>query len=94
VVGGVLRGAAAAPHRLEGPGRSASYAATRWPYSIDVTGLDLSLEALETALAVDADEWKAEVPLIEEWFAKIGDKLPESLRVELDTLKSRLSEQA
>jgi GTP-dependent phosphoenolpyruvate carboxykinase len=28
---GVLRGAAAAPHRLEGPGRSASYAATRWP---------------------------------------------------------------
>jgi phosphoenolpyruvate carboxykinase (GTP) len=58
--------------------------------AIDVSGLDLSTEALQVALAVDPDEWKAEIPLIEDWFAKIGDKLPAPLKVELDTLKLRL----
>ncbi len=58
--------------------------------SLDITGLDMTPEALKTALTVNDEEWKAEIPLIEEWFAKIGDKLPASLRVELDTLKSRL----
>ncbi len=63
---------------------------SRPPDSLDVTGLDLSREALEVALDVDPEEWKAEVPLIDEWFAKIGDKVPDALRIELDTLKSRL----
>jgi phosphoenolpyruvate carboxykinase (GTP) len=58
--------------------------------SIDVTGLDLSTEALETALAVDEEEWKAEIPLIEEWFTKLGDRVPAALRLELDSLKVRL----
>ncbi|HEY0694893.1 MAG TPA: phosphoenolpyruvate carboxykinase domain-containing protein, partial [Kribbella sp.] len=58
--------------------------------SIDVTGLELSKEALQTALAVDDDEWKAEIPLIEEWFTKLGDKVPTALREELDGLKARL----
>jgi phosphoenolpyruvate carboxykinase (GTP) len=60
------------------------------PDSIDVTGLELSLEALQTALAVDDDEWKAEIPLIEEWFTKLGDKVPTALKMELDGLKARL----
>jgi len=60
------------------------------PDSIDLTGLELSLEALQTALAVDDDEWKAEIPLIEEWFAKLGDKVPPALTLELDALKARL----
>jgi phosphoenolpyruvate carboxykinase (GTP) len=55
-----------------------------------VTGLELSLEALQTALAVDDDEWKAEIPLIEEWFTKLGDKVPTALKLELDGLKARL----
>ena len=38
---------------------------------------------------MDPEEWRDEVPLIEEWFAKIGDKV-DALRIELDTLKSRL----
>jgi phosphoenolpyruvate carboxykinase (GTP) len=45
---------------------------------------------LEQALAVDVDEWKAEIPQIEEWFAKFGETLPSQLRVELDGLKARL----
>ena len=35
-------------------------------------------------------EWKAEIPQIEEWFAKFGDNLPTALQVELDGLKARL----
>ena len=45
---------------------------------------------VEAALAVDPDEWKAEIPLIEEWFDKIGETVPTSLRDELDALKLRL----
>ena len=60
------------------------------PDSLDVSGLNLTADELEVALAVDAEEWKAEIPLIEEWFAKLGDTVPASLRVELDHLKARL----
>ena len=37
------------------------------------------------------DEWLAEIPQVEEWFAKFGDKLPAVLWSELDALKSRLN---
>ena len=60
------------------------------PESLDVDGLGLSDTQLEAALAVDADEWKAEIPQIEEWFATFGDALPTQLQVELDALKARL----
>ena len=45
---------------------------------------------MAAALAVDVEEWKAEIPLIEEWFDKIGDTLPTSMRDELEALKLRL----
>ena len=45
---------------------------------------------IEAALKVDPAEWRAEVPLIEEWFDKIGEKLPTLLRDELESLKQRL----
>jgi len=57
---------------------------------LDVQGLDLTREQLEAALAVDADEWRAELPLIREWFDKFGDSLPQQLEDELDTLAQRL----
>jgi phosphoenolpyruvate carboxykinase (GTP) len=50
----------------------------------------MSHDALAAALTVDAAEWRAELPLIEEWFDKIGAQLPTSLRDELDALKLRL----
>jgi phosphoenolpyruvate carboxykinase (GTP) len=58
--------------------------------ALDVDGLDLTREQIGKALAVDPEEWKAEVPLIEEWFGKIGDKTPSTLLTELDALKARL----
>jgi phosphoenolpyruvate carboxykinase (GTP) len=58
--------------------------------SLDIDGLDLTADQLAEALKVDRAEWAAEIPLIEEWFAKIGDSVPTSLRDELDALKLRL----
>jgi len=58
--------------------------------SLDIDGLDMTLDQVDAALAFDSAEWKAEIPLIEEWFDKIGDTVPSSLRDELDSLKLRL----
>jgi len=60
------------------------------PGALDVDGLDMSDEALAQALAVDPEEWKAEIPQIQEWFEKFGDDLPAVLWTELDGLKARL----
>jgi phosphoenolpyruvate carboxykinase (GTP) len=60
------------------------------PDSLDLEGLDLSRSDVEKALAVDADEWRAELPLIEAWFDKLGDNVPAALRTELDSLRARL----
>jgi phosphoenolpyruvate carboxykinase (GTP) len=61
------------------------------PDALDIAGLDLTAEDLTAALAVDVEQWRAEIPGIEEWFAKIGDKVPTSLRDELESLKLRLA---
>ncbi len=60
------------------------------PGALDTTGLDMTEDEVAEVLAVTDEEWKAEIPLIEEWFAKMGDHLPSQLRDELGTLKERL----
>ncbi|MCW2632096.1 MAG: Phosphoenolpyruvate carboxykinase, partial [Pseudonocardia sp.] len=60
------------------------------PEHLDLTGLDVSVDDVAASLVVDDDEWRAEVPRIEEWFDQIGDRLPSLLRDELDGLKLRL----
>ena len=57
---------------------------------IDLDGVDATPADVEAALVVDPEEWKAELPLIEEWFAKVGEKLPSSMRDEFEALKQRL----
>ncbi|MFF5985767.1 phosphoenolpyruvate carboxykinase (GTP) [Prauserella flavalba] len=57
---------------------------------LDTEGLKEPLADIQAALDVDAAEWREEIPLIEEWFAKIGDRVPSSLRDELEALKQRL----
>ncbi|MEV4617988.1 phosphoenolpyruvate carboxykinase (GTP) [Asanoa sp. NPDC049573] len=61
------------------------------PDSLDVSGLDMGPDEVAAALRVDADEWRAEIPQVTEWFEKFGDKLPGVLWAELDALKARLS---
>jgi phosphoenolpyruvate carboxykinase (GTP) len=57
---------------------------------IDLDGLDVDRADVDEALAVNPREWRAEIPLIEEWFHLIGASLPTSMRDELDALKHRL----
>jgi phosphoenolpyruvate carboxykinase (GTP) len=59
--------------------------------ALDVSGLDLTADELQAALAVHVDEWKNEIGSIEEWFDKIGSSLPSSMRDELESLKLRLN---
>src|SRR3954471_17014451 len=59
--------------------------------ALDLAGLDeVTPERLAQALAVDPEEWRAEIPLIEEWFGKTRHKTPSTLLTELDGLKARL----
>ena len=57
---------------------------------IDTDGLTEPTEDIEASLRFDREEWLEELPLIDEWFDKIGDGLPTSMRDELEALKQRL----
>jgi phosphoenolpyruvate carboxykinase (GTP) len=78
--------------RIEGKAAAVDTPIGRVPTAkaIDTAGLAMSAEELDQALTVDVDEWRAELPLITEWFDKIGPSLPTSMRDELDALKLRL----
>jgi phosphoenolpyruvate carboxykinase (GTP) len=60
--------------------------------AIDVSGLGISDAEMTELLAVDPEEWRAEVPSIEAHFAEFGDRIPDALRDELSALEKRLSE--
>jgi phosphoenolpyruvate carboxykinase (GTP) len=61
------------------------------PGAIDIEGSSVSKEDMEALLRVDGTEWRAEVPLIAEHFAKFGDRLPAELDQALADLEGRLS---
>jgi phosphoenolpyruvate carboxykinase (GTP) len=58
--------------------------------ALDTTGLDLSPEAMPRLLAVEPDEWRAQLPQLREHFASFGDDLPQELADQLDALESRV----
>jgi phosphoenolpyruvate carboxykinase (GTP) len=57
---------------------------------LEVAGLGISEEAMETLLEVDREGWLAELPLIREYYGKFGSKLPTEFTEELDALEKRL----
>ena len=59
--------------------------------ALDVNGLSVSPDQLDAALRVDPAEWLAELPKVEEHFAKLGDHLPEAMRTQLADLRARLT---
>jgi phosphoenolpyruvate carboxykinase (GTP) len=59
--------------------------------AIDVDGLNVSTQDMAELLTVHAPEWRAEVPLIREYYAQFADHLPIELTKELDELETRLS---
>jgi phosphoenolpyruvate carboxykinase (GTP) len=58
--------------------------------ALDLKGLPLSPAAVQELLAVDVGQWKQEIALIREHFAKFGDRLPKELALQLAALEKRL----
>lgn len=77
-------------HRAEG--KSTPIGIVPTAADMDLSGLDVDASDVDQALVVNVDEWRKELPLIEEWFEFVGEKLPTGIRDELDALKTRLAE--
>ena len=60
------------------------------PADIDIKGLDVSTENVTKLLTVDKEGWTAEIPLIREFFAKFGGRMPDALNEEVNQLEQRL----
>ncbi|MFC4123749.1 phosphoenolpyruvate carboxykinase (GTP) [Nocardia rhizosphaerae] len=78
--------------RIEGRSGAAATAVGNVPSAadLDLEGLDVVVADVDEALAVNVDEWRNEIPSIEEWFEFVGDKLPSGVRDEFEALKERL----
>lgn len=59
--------------------------------ALDLSGLEITPEALEDSIRVDRQEWATELEGIDEWFAQFGDSLPTSIAAEQEELRRRLS---
>jgi phosphoenolpyruvate carboxykinase (GTP) len=57
---------------------------------LNVSGLDLSDEALRSLLTVDVEGLRSELPQVHEHLDKFGDDLPAELRAHLDKLETEL----
>ncbi len=60
------------------------------PEALDLTGLDISHEAMCRLLSVDPEVWEEEAALIPSFYDKFGDHLPRALRDEHAALVARL----
>jgi phosphoenolpyruvate carboxykinase (GTP) len=79
-------------NRIEGKAEAEATAIGNVPTAgdLDLEGLDVDPADVDASLKVDLDEWRKEIPLIEEWFEFVGDKLPSGVRDEFEALKQRL----
>jgi phosphoenolpyruvate carboxykinase (GTP) len=78
--------------RVDGSGEATDTAIGRVPATgaLDVEGLDIVPETMAELLRVDNEAWLSEIPLIEEHFRAIGERLPAELADELRELEKRL----
>lgn len=57
--------------------------------AISIDGLDISKETLQDLLSIDKAEWQAELSSQNEFFAKVGARLPKEILEEQKTLQAR-----
>jgi phosphoenolpyruvate carboxykinase (GTP) len=78
--------------RVEGTGKAQKTAIGNLPSedALDVSGLNVSADALKQLLGVDAEGWKKEVEDIAANYKKFGDHLPKALVEQLENLQKRL----
>lgn len=64
------------------------------PYAedIDLSGLELDHATLAKLIELDSQGWQGEIELIREHYARFGDRLPEKLRKELESLNDSLNQ--
>jgi phosphoenolpyruvate carboxykinase (GTP) len=79
--------------RVSGGGKAVDTAIGRLPAvdAVDVEGLNVTRDDLAELLRVDAEGWRSEVPQIESFYDRFGDRVPEALRRELRELDARLA---
>jgi phosphoenolpyruvate carboxykinase (GTP) len=58
---------------------------------LELAGLEISSSDLDELLAVDGEEWRREIPLINQHYSQFGDRLPSTLADEVTRLAERLS---
>ncbi len=57
---------------------------------LDLEGVDISPDDIAELFRIDADSWKAEATMTEEYFEQFGDRVPQTLRDQLADLRARL----
>jgi len=60
------------------------------PSDLNTEGLDISEDALGDLLSVDAEGVVQQLPQVEEFLGRFGDRLPDEIRGQLEALKQRL----
>jgi len=80
--------------RLDGTAEAVDTAIGRVPAtgSLDTSGLDVDDATMAELLKVDNEAWRGEIPLIEDHFSFIGERLPQELADELRELEKRLAD--
>jgi phosphoenolpyruvate carboxykinase (GTP) len=78
--------------RLEGKAQATETAIGRVPTktSLDISGLTLTDQQLDTLLGVDHEVWREEAGLIPAFYEKFGDRLPKALWDQQKSLVARL----
>jgi phosphoenolpyruvate carboxykinase (GTP) len=79
--------------RLEGKAEAVETPIGRVPTrdALDVSGLQISDEALDLLLTVDPDVWAEEAALIPAFYERFGDRLPQTLKAQHEALLQRLA---
>ena len=80
--------------RCEGKADAVSTPIGYVPYAedINIEGLkDVTLDTIKELLSVDVDSWLADVDNIKDFYATVGDRVPQELKDELAALEARLS---
>jgi len=78
--------------RCEGTAKAVETPIGNLPASgeLDLGGLEIDGGDLKTLLSVDSEGWLSEVPMIREYYAGFGERMPKELQGEVDALEKRL----
>ena len=57
---------------------------------LDLSGLDIPDANLDELLHVDSEAWNSQLASVEEFFAKLGDRLPSRMAAQLERIKNQL----